>query len=77
MAKSTLKLKSSSQSDSFTLLPGESMRYVLLLNGVIAGIQPQFETRTEAEGWLRAELERAAPHALPSATGPISLVLVL
>jgi hypothetical protein len=77
MAKSTVKLKSTRQSDSFTLMPGESMRYVLLLNGVIPGIHPQFESRTEAEGWLRTELEKAAPHALPTATGPISLVLVL
>jgi hypothetical protein len=77
MAKSIVKLKSSRQSDSFTLMPGESMRYVLLLNGVIPGIHPQFDSRMEAEDWLRGELEKSAPHALPSVTGPISLVLVL
>ena len=77
MAKSIVKLKSSRQSDSFTLMPGESMRYVLLLNGVIPGIHPQFESRLDAEDWLRTELEKSAPHALPSLTGPISLVLVL
>jgi hypothetical protein len=77
MSKSPVKLKSPRQSEAFTLQPGNSMRYVLILNGVIPEVPTAFPSRQAGEEWLTGQLQAHAPHALPDAQGPISLVLIL
>lgn len=77
MSKSPVKLKSPRQTEAFTLQPGNSMRYVLILNGVIPEVPPSFPSRQEGEEWLTRQLLTHAPHALPDEQGPISLVLIL
>ena len=73
MTKSSVRLRGSGQADSFATLPGESMKYVLLLNGVL----PLASPISADPDWLSTQLRTVAPDALPGLTGPISLVLIL
>lgn len=85
-AKSSVRIRWSQQAESFSAVPGDSMRYVLLLNGVVSGHyatnrgdQARDAVREGGFGpeWLVDELSAASPESSPGAAGPIALVLVL
>ena len=64
-------------------IPANSMRYVLVLNGV-ADYPPSASDRSDVSlptgrgpKWLLDQLSEIAPEALPGKDGPIRLVLIL
>ena len=74
------------QADSFRLDVSASMRYVLLLNGVVANAPGRPATVTDIVGssvgvhgpqWLIDSLSVVAPDALPGECGPVIVTLIL
>jgi hypothetical protein len=77
------KIAWNGQADSFAPIPGDSMKYVLLLNGVYSSAPcppiPSASLANFGSGCphLIHHLQENAPECLPGATGAIALVLVL
>jgi len=77
------RVRWSRQADAFATIPATSMRYVLVLNGVV-GYVPPASDRSDVSlptgrgpKWLLDRLSAVAPEALPGPDGPIRLVLIL
>lgn len=83
MTKGSIALRWSPQAESFSATPGESMKYLLLLNGVAGLHRDRSETTAVSTPkgcgpkWLLDSLAQSNPEVLPGEDGPIALVLVL
>ncbi len=70
--QNTRRKEAPAQEDAFTHDHGVSLKYVLCLNGVVL-----HDPALDAKNSLVMSLVRIAPTAVPGATGPISVCLVL
>ena len=83
MMKGSTGVRWSPQVESFSASPGDSMKYLLLLNGVAGFAHDRSDATVVSSSagcgpkWLLDSIERVDPSALPGETGPIALVLIL
>jgi hypothetical protein len=83
MVKGSVRVRWSPQVDGFSTCPGDSMKYLLLLNGVADSFMSHNSSDTVQSKagmgpkWLIDAISHEEPSALPGHDGPIVLVLIL
>ena len=89
--RTPLRIPAVDQADSFRMEVTQSLRYLLLLNGVVpegAGINPVrsgsqallshlLPSQPDGPAWLMTALAKVAPDKIPGTDGPITVVMIL